>query len=98
MQEDIQEIFSRLKDNYKLNLREKKNELEDFFTKIQNDDINIELFHQIIHKLAGGSGVYGFLEISKAASCIEEEIINKNFDKTSLLNLLNELISKINQV
>ena len=96
--DDIQEIFNKLKENYKSGLVEKKAELEEIISNFNNSEIDIDAIHGIIHKLAGGSGVYGFRELSETASDIEDDIINGIDDKKVLTKKISALIDKINEL
>lgn len=97
-EKDIQQIFQKLKENYKVHLTTKKTELEKILSDIENDEFDKEALIQTIHKLAGSAGIYGFQEISRVAAEIEFEVSKETVDKIILLKLFAELKGKMNEV
>ena len=93
---DLTEAFERIKQDYRIKLKDKKLILEQIFSGIQCNIADKEALFQTAHSLAGGGGMFGFEEISKTALCLELKLKSDDFDNNLIKILINKLIIEIN--
>ena len=76
MNENLDDSFKEIKDQYEKTIPDKIKSIEEAFIKLKKDTKkeNVEELRMIVHKIAGSAGMYGYDEVSVDCKAIDLEL------------------------